>query len=187
MGIISRLLLLLYILAVMAALVVGAGVCLHFIPARVWQNELQWLINQQETLAVLAVMLLASFCLLSVALSSGKKSDILSGDVELQKGQDGEVKVTIPAIVGVVERAALLVAGVREVKANVYKVSGEVPLKVKMNIMLGQGYAAPVVSSKVNAAVNAALMAALQVSGVPVEVKVTEVTHAVVERERRVV
>ncbi len=52
---------------------------------------------------------------------------------------------------------------------------------------LSQGYTAQVVGEKVNQAVNEALMTAAKISGVPVEIKVTEVTHAIIERERRVV
>ena len=133
MGIISRLLLLLYVLAVMAALVVSAGVCLHLFPTQVWQDELNLIISRQETLFVIAIMFLASLCLLSAALSSSKKATAvvnLSGDVELQKGTSKEVSVTIPAIVSVVERAALSVVGVRQVEAKVNNQSGNIPVNV---------------------------------------------------------
>ena len=189
MGILGRLLLLLYVLAVMAALIVSAGVCLHFISAQTWQNELNWIIGRQETLVVLAVMFLASLCLLSIALASNKKAAVvnISGDIELEKGNESEVKVTVPALVGVVERAALNVVGVRQVSANVAKQGGEVPVNVKLEIVLSQNYAAPVVSAQVKEAVNAALKTVLQTPDAPVEVKVVEVTHAVIEREKRVV
>lgn len=188
MGIISRLLLFLYVLAVLAALVVSAGVCFHLIPEQLWQSALKEIISRQETLAVIGAMTVASLCLLCVVFS-GKKNSVEydSGDVELQKGQASEVFVAVEAITNVVERAALTVSGVREVHADVKKISGEVPLKIKMAIVLAQGYSAPQVSANVNSAVNSALMTALEISGVPTEVKVTEVTHAVVERERRVV
>lgn len=187
MGIISRLLLLLYVLAVMAALVVGAGVCLHFISTQVWQAYLNWIISSQETLIVIAVMFLASLCLLSMALSSKKGSVNVKGDVELQKGTFNEVKVAVPAIVSVVERAALSVQGVRQVEAKVQNKGGATPVNVQIEIILSQGYSAPEVSSLVKESVNKALETALQISDVPVEVKVTEVTHAVIEREKRVV
>lgn len=190
MGILGRLLLLLYVLAVMAALVVSAGVCLHFIPAQTWQDTLNWLIGRQETLAVLAVMFLASLCLLSMALSSKRKvAEVVdvSDDIELEKGNSGEVKVTVPALVGVVERAALNVVGVRQASANVAKKSGEVPVKVQLEIALSQNYAAPEISGQVKDSVNAALKTVLQIPNVPVEIKVVEITHAVIEREKRVV
>ena len=190
MGIISRLLLLLYVLAVIAALIVSAGVCLHFISAQVWQNELNWLISSQETLIVIAVMFLASLCLLSAALSSNKKAAAvvnLSGDVELEKGTQKEVSVTIPAIVSVVERAALSVAGVRQVEANVQNQGGNIPVKVQLSIILSQNYSAPEISAEVKKAVNEALQVVLEISDVPVEIKVSEITHAVIERERRVI
>ena len=188
MGIISRLLLLLYVLAVMAALVVSAGVCLHFIPAQIWQDNLNFIISSQETLIVIAVMFVASLCLLSMSLSSKKASVVnLSGDVELEKGTQKEVAVTIPAIVSVVERAALSVVGVRQVEAKVTNQGGAAPVNVQLSIILSQNYSAPEVSAEVKAAVNKALGVTLQISDVPVDIRVTEVTHAVIERERRVV
>lgn len=189
MGIISRLLLLLYVLAVMAALAVGAGVCLHFIPTQLWQSYLNWFLSIPETLIVIAVMFLASICLLTMALSGNAKKVALNlnGDVELQKGTFNEVKVAVPAIVSVVERATLSVQGVRQVEAKVLNKGGNNPVDVQIEIVLSQGYSAPEVSSLVKAAVNKALQVALQISDSPVEVKVTEVTHAVIEREKRVV
>ncbi len=189
MGILSRLLLLLYILAVMTALVVSAGVCLHFIPAQTWQNQLNWLLARQETLIVLVVMFVASLCLLSMALSSSKKATVvnLSGDVELQKGSKNEVKITVPAITSVVERAALNVVGVRQVEAKVSNQGGAVPVNVQLNIVLSQNYAAPEISAQVKTSVNRALQTLMQIPEAPVEIKVVEVTHAVIEREKRVV
>lgn len=189
MGILSRLLLLLYVLAVMAALVIGAGVCLHFFPTQVWQENLNQILARQETLIVIAVMFLASLCLLTMAVSSSKKASVinLSGDVELQKGTFNEVKVTIPAIVSVVERAALSVVGVRQVEAKVANQGGNSPVNVNLSIVLSQSYSAPETSAAVKTAVNKALQVALEITDVPVEVQVTEITHAVLEREKRVV
>ena len=187
MGILSRLLLFLYVLVVIAALVIAAGVCLNYIPTQLWQDELKFIIRQQETLAVLVVMLIASFCLLNAAVSGKKSVKILNTDVELAKDVTGEVKITIEALTGVVERAALTVTGVRQVSAKVYRQEGNVPLKVQLEIVLSQGYTAQIIGEKVNRAVNDALMTTAQISDVPVELKVTEVTHAIIERERRVV
>ena len=188
MGIISRLLLVMYAIIVTAVLAICVGVYFNVIPD--WQNQLAWLIKRQETLAVICIMILAGICLIHSALSTGKKNveEILSeDDVELQKGKAGEVKVTILAITNVVERAALTVQGVREVKAAVNKKAGEIPIKVRLEIVLSQGYSAPEVSAKINSAIESALQRTLQIGGVKAEIRVTEVTHAIVERERRVV
>ena len=111
----------------------------------------------------------------------------MSGDVELEKGTQKEVSVTIPAIVSVVERAALSVAGVRQVEANVQNQGGNIPVKVQLSIILSQNYSAPEISAEVKKAVNEALQVVLEISDVPVEIKVSEITHAVIERERRVI
>lgn len=187
MGILSRLLLFLYVLAVIAALVAIAGVCLKFIPEQIWRNELQMIIQRQETLAVIGIMFLASLCLLSVVFSSKKSARLIESDIELQKDVTGEVRITIKALTDVAERAALIVKGVREVNAKVYKQSGKTPLIVRLDLVLSQGYTAQTVGEQVKKAVNQALITTAQISDVPVEINVTEVTHAVIERERRVI
>ena len=190
MGIIRRLILLFYIPIILAALVVCAGVCLQLIPENLWRTELQNLIVREETLPVLAVMALAGLILWTgVFARSSKSSDVslLSGDVHLEIGKPGEVKVAVPAIVSVVERAAIIVSGVREASASVYKQSGEMPIKIRLEIVLGQGFSAPKVSEATVAAIDEALLTTLQLPKVPVEVRVTEVTHAIIERDKRVV
>jgi len=187
MGILSRLLLFFYVAAVIVALAAVAGVCLNLIPAKIWQNYLDVILKSQETLMVLAIMAVASLCLLCVVFSGKKTSPIISSDIELQKDETGEVKITIEAIAGIVERAALTVNGVREVVPDVSKQSGNVPLKIHLDLVLSQGYTAQKVCERVNQSVNDALNTATQISNVPIEMKVTEVTHAIVERERRVV
>ena len=186
MGILGRLLLL-YVLAVMVALAASAGVCLHLISTQVWQNELQWIISRQETLIVLAVMFLASLCLLMMALSSKKKPDVSSNEIQLHKGTENEIVITSQAIISIVDKAARSVEGVRQVDTQVFGQPGDVPMNIKMSLILGQNYSAPNVSAQVKSAVNEALNKVLQVSNIPVEVKVTEVTHAALEREKRVV
>ena len=190
MGIIRRLILLFYVLAVVAALVICAGVCLKLIPVDVWQRELNYIIAREETLAALACMALASLILLTGLFA--RKSDnegmsLVSGDIHLEKDRPGEVKVTVPAVVGVVERAAVTVSGVRSAEASVYRQEGEIPIKVRLTIVLSQGFSAPRVSENVTAAINDALRTALELENVPVEVKVNEITHAIIERDKRVV
>ena len=191
MGILSRLLLFFYVIAVMAGLVVCAGVCLNLFPQEFLQSRLNEIISKQETWAVIGVMFVASLCLLSAVFSSDKKKreeDFLSDDdIELQKGQTGEVRITVDAIKNVVEQAAVTVQGVRQVKAEVFNQRGEIPVKIDLEIILGQGYSAPKVSEEINSTVNQALQTATELSNIPVKIKVTEVTHAILEREKRVV
>ena len=185
MGIIRRLILLFYILAVLATAIVCAGVYLQIIPADVWQNELQHILARQETLAVLVVMILASLILLTAVFArSSKGLSIASGDVHLEVGQPGEVKVTVPAIISVVERAAITVSGVREVEASVYQQSGDMPIKVRVTIALGQGFSAPRVSEAAVAAIDDALQTALELPAVPVEVKVKQIVKPVTQKRR---
>ena len=188
MGIIRRLILLFYILIIVAALIICAGVCLKIIPVSVWQKELDFIIGRQETLIFLAGMMIASLILLGGVFSRNKSViSALSGDVHLEVGKPGEVKVTVPAIISVVERAAITINGVREVKASIYQQSGDMPIKVRLTITLSQGYSAPKVSEEATAAIEDALLTTLELQKVPIEIKVDEVTHAITERDRRVV
>lgn len=189
MGIIRRLILLFYVPAVLIVVAVCTGVCLQFIPENVWQHYLKFLIAREETLAVLAGMALASVILLPAVFSRRKSRELAlaTGDVHLEVGKAGEVKVTVPAIVSLIERAAITVSGVREVSASVYQQSGDMPIRVRITITLGQGFSAPKVSEATVAAIDEALRTALELPNVPVEVKVDEVTHAIVERDKRVV
>ena len=189
MGIIRRLILLFYVLAVLAALIICAGVCLQFIPPDVWEEELRYIIASEETLAALGCMALASLILLTGIFSrrSDKGMSLMSDDVHLEIGKPGEVKVTIPAIVSVIERAAVMVSGVRAAEASVYRQDGEVPIKVRLTIVLSQGFSAPQVSEEAVANIGNALWTALELHNVPVEVKVNEITHAIVERDKRVI
>ena len=189
MGIVRRLILLFYVLAVLAVLVICAGVCLQLIPADVWQNELKFIIVQEETLMALGVMAFASLILLTAVFSRSPKGglSLATGDVHLEKDKPGEVKVTVPAIVSVIERAAITVSGVREATATVYRQIGDMPIRVHLTITLGQGFSAPSVSEATVASVEEALRTALELSNVPIEVRVNEVTHAIIERNKRVV
>ena len=188
MGILRRLILLFYALAVLAMSVICAGVCLRLIPDSVWQKELEFILTRPETLAVIAVIIIASLILLTgVFARSGSSMSIASGDVHLEQGKPGEVKVAVPAIVEVVERAAIIVSGVRDAEASVYKQSGDMPIKIQLTIALGQGYSAPRVSEEATTSINTALRTALELQNVPVEIRVKEVTHAITERDKRVV
>jgi len=183
---IRRLILLVYVVTVLAVLIICAGVCVGLMPYEVVENEMRYAIGRDETLPVIGCMTLASLILLTqVKKTTGITA--AKGDVHLEAGKPGEVKVTIRAIVSVIERAALTISGVREAKATVYRQSGEVPIRIAMTITLSQGYSAPQVSEEVVRSVDDALKVALELSNVPVEVQVEEITHAIIEREKRVV
>ena len=186
MGIVSRFFLLLYVLVVGTAVVAFAGVLLKFIPKQIWQNYLHYIMVRPETLAVLGVMLFFSLFFFCYCFTP-RKEQVAAGELLLRAGEPGEVKVTIEAIKRVVERAALSVNGVRDVKVVLLKKKGEMPIAARLTIILGQGHAAPVVSEAVVHAIDKAVFTALQIGGISVDVKVKDITNAVVERKQRVV
>lgn len=189
MGIIRRLILLFYVLLVLGALIICAGVCLKIIPPNIWQKELEFIIAREETLMILAGMLAASLILLTGVFSRSSKGglSVASGDIHLEEGKPGEVKIAVPAIIDVIERAAITINGVREAQASVYKKDGAMPINVRLTITLGQGFSAPKVSEAAVVAIDNALSTTLELTDVPVEVKVEEITHAITGRDKRVV
>ena len=186
MGIVSRFFLLLYVLVVGAAVVIFAGVCLQLIPKQIWQTYLNYILIQKETLIILAVMLFFSLYFLGVAFSS-KKNPRAVGEIILKEGEPGEVKVAVAAIRHITERAALSLSGVREAEVVINTQKGEVPIAIKVTIILGQGHTAPVVSEAVVNAIDRTIFNTLQMGGVPVDISVKDITNAVVERKQRVV
>ena len=186
MGIVSRFFLLLYVLVVSVTVLVFAGVCLQLIPKQIWQFYLNYIIVQQETVIILAVMLFFSLFFLGFVFSSRKDTQAF-GEILLKEGEPGEVKVAIDAIKRLIERATLSINGVREANVTIFKNKAESPISVRLTIILGQGHSAPTVSEYVVNAIDKALFKALQIGGVPVDVKVKDITNAVVERKQRVV
>ncbi len=187
MGIVSRFFLLLYVLVVISVVVIFAGVCLQLIPKQIWQTYLNYILIQQETLVALAIMLFFSLYFLGFAFSSSKKDLKATGEILLKEGEPGEVKVAVEAINHIIERAALSVNGVREAKVDIIKQKGEVPIAIKLTIVMGQGHSAPVVSEAAVNAIDKAVFTALQIGGIPVDVSVRDITNAVIERKQRVV
>ena len=187
MGIMSRVLLLLYALVVGAVTVIIASACLNFMPANFWQPSLKFILAQPETLIALAVMLLLSLFFLTRVFVSHEAPTVADDEIILRQGLSGEVKVALDAIQRITERAALSVNGVRESQAVIFKKGKDTPIAVRLSIVLGQGFAAPTVSENAVNAVNNAILTALQIPAVPVEVTVKDITNAVIERRQRVV
>ena len=185
MNVLSRFFLLLYVLVVGTSVAAFAGVCLKLIPKKLWQGYLNYILVQPETIVVLAVMLFLSFHFLIFCFT--KKEQVAAGEIILRAGEPGEVKVSVEAIKRVIERATLSVSGVRDVKITLLKKKGEMPIAVRLVIVMGQGHTAPVVSEAVVNAVDKAIFTALQIGDVPVDVKIKDINNAVVERKKRVV
>lgn len=186
MGIISRFFLFLYVLVVLVSVIVFAGVCLQLIPQQVWQFYLNYIITQEETLIILAVMMFLSFCFFGMIFSSNKNPNVI-GEIILKEGEQGEVRVEIEAIKRIIERATLSVGGVRESEVKILKSKAELPFSANVTIVLSQGYSAPAVSEAIINNVNKTIAETLEINSVTLEVKVKDITNAIVERKQRVV
>ncbi len=189
MGIMNRFLLLVYALFISVSVLGAAGVVLQLIPEGIFLNELHYVSARPETMAVLVVVFLLGIHLIGAALFSGtssdKKKDVRSGEIALVTGEQGEVNIAVPAVKSLSERIALSVHGVRGAQAKLVTGRKEgTPLTISMQLILLQGNSAPSIGTQVTRAVQQELAATLNLSNVPVEISITEISNAPLEKKR---
>ena len=111
-----------------------------------------------------------------------------SGEFLLKKTDFGLVRVDFSVIEKIVERTLAQVEGIAEVNIAVEKVADRVaPLKVKLTMILAEGFSAPKVSEKADKVINDALRNFLQLEFfVPVEVRIKQIEQVVAPKRRRV-
>ena len=111
-----------------------------------------------------------------------------SGEFLLKKTDFGLVRVDFSVIGKIVERTLAQVEGIAEVNIAVEKVTDRVaPLRVKLTMILAEGFSAPKVSEKADKVINDALRNFLQLEFfVPVEVRIKQIEQVVAPKRRRV-
>lgn len=111
-----------------------------------------------------------------------------SGEFLLKKTDFGLVRVDFSVIEKIVERTLAQVEGIAEVNIAVEKVTDRVvPLRVKLTMILAEGFSAPKVSEKADKVINDALRNFLQLEFfVPVEVRIKQIEQVVAPKRRRV-
>lgn len=187
MGIINRFLLFLYGLGVGLLSLGVAAACLKLLPEHVWVNEMKYGLQQQETLAAVGVFLVLSiYFVLYCFFSSSDKKPSTEKEVILLKGADGEIKVAADAVRNVVEREAMAATFVRDAKARVVPMGKEegTPLRLEVQLVLLSGANVPKVSNEVTSNVKTHLRQTMDIPDVPLEVSVSEITNAPVEKKR---
>ena len=150
---------------------------LHVLSEDVFFNNLRFLLRQQEAPAVIGTLILFAFYFCCVSFFSGEKKVAPLKELTLNKGDGGQINVTVEAVKGLAERTALAVTNVREVTATVLPGSGEKELTVKMAMSILAGANAPQVSSEVIAGVKSELNSTLSVMNADVSVSVTEISN----------
>ncbi len=190
MGILNRILLLPFSLLMMALTVAAAAAALHLIPESVWLNELRYALSRQELLAGCAVFFLLSLNFFFAVFSGRSDTGRLHGEIMIVDTPTGAVQVELSAIRGIVERVALGISGVREVSAAVSvprkKNDATVPLHVDLKVVLAAHAHLSAVSEQLTERIRQDLMNVLGIDGVPVAIRVTDVSNITGQSKRRV-
>ena len=182
MGIINRLLLLPYTLVAMALAVVVLAAALRIVPESVWLNELRYALSRQELLAVCGVFFLVSLKFFFAVFSRTSSPVRTSGEFMVVDTPAGAVQVAVPAVRGIVERAALSMQGVRTAAAAISvhdapKDSPATPMQVELKVTLAEHTGVNAVSEELTAKVRQELHDVLGIPEVPVMLRVTEIAN----------
>lgn len=192
MGVINRILLLLFSVIIIAGVGICAAVFLHAFPESLWMEQLRFLLSRKETLIALVLIGIIALHFLSVSLSFSAGNDddysesIQSDEMNILKADTGSILVSINAIKKLSERMAKTVAGVRDAKASVSRTKND-PLKIKMTLFITQGIDATIVGQAAAKEVQAAIDTSLKISNVPVDVFIKNISNERLANDRRVV
>lgn len=190
MGILDRILLMLYTILIAVSSVGVLGVCLQLIPTDlVWTSFLD-LYGRWETGAVGFVLLMVSLKLLIASVSSNKKKTEVRKEAVIIHGQLGDVQVSVGAVKNLVDKTARSVKGVRDVKIEVLieaPKSGSTEdgaVKVNLRIVIGQESHVVEVSDEVRELVKNSLMNTVGLTAVSIDVTVDDISNASVQKQR---
>lgn len=191
MGILNRLLLLPLTLLTMALAVVAAAAALQLIPESIWLNELHYALSREEFLAVCIVVFLLGLKLFFAVFAVRSHGGRAHGEIMVIDTPAGAVQVELSAIRGIVERVALGVSGVREASAHVSvparQTEGTVPLQVELKLVLAVQAHLSAVSAQLTERIRQDLLNLLGIEGVPVAIRVTDVSNVTAQSKKRVV
>ena len=111
-----------------------------------------------------------------------------SGEFLLKKTDFGLVRVDYSVIEKIANRAVEQVRGIKEVSVSVESVTSRVtPFKIRLTMILAEGFSAPKVSETADKVINDALRNFLQLEFfVPVEVRIKQIEQVVAPKRRRV-
>ena len=111
-----------------------------------------------------------------------------SGEFLLKKTDFGLVRVDFVVVEKIANRVVAQVRGIKEVNVSVEKVTSNIaPFKIRLTMILAEGFSAPKVSESADKVINDALRNLLQLEFfVPVEVRVKQIEQVVAPKRRRV-
>lgn len=182
----NRFLLLIYTLCIGLASLAVAGVCLKLVPEQLWKNAVFFAADRWETLGASALVFLFSLYLLSVSVTpSKKKTEKVPDELTLDGGDNGQVKVSVEAVKRLAERVACAIHGVRETHVKLYSPkSGESTVGLGLELVLLQGVSVPDIGNQAAQAVRRELGDTMNLTDLKVDVSVSDITNAPVDKKR---
>jgi len=186
MGIINRFLLFVYTICMGIVSVIVAGICLNLIPEHIWLNEIRFAVARPEVLAVLAAVFLLSLYLLSVSVSTtAKQKEKTPTDLLLVEGESGGVRVSVAAVQNMAERAVSTIRGVREAHVKVRPLKdGEKTVSLALQMVLTNGVSVPETGQHATEIIREELARTLNLAETKVDVSVSDISNAPVDRKR---
>lgn len=171
---------------------VSAGIvalCLHFVPDRVLLNEYEYCVNQWQTGAAAAVLLLLSLHLLLCCFDRSKKREVHAKELLILQGQTGQVNVSLPAICNMAETLAADVRGIRQAKVSAAvehrKDKGDF-LKLSLKLDVGRERNLQELSDDVRKALSAYLVQIAGIHDVDIDISVQTIAGGVSVKKRRI-
>jgi uncharacterized alkaline shock family protein YloU len=144
-------------------------------------------IARPDVLAVLAIILLLSLYMLKVSLSTtkGEPKWRVPTELLLVDGENGKVRVSAEAVQGLAERAATAIKGVREANVRIKPMkAGDTSVSLSVSVVLTHGISVPDVGERVSEEIRRDMSDSLSLSDTKVEVSVTDISNAPVDRKR---
>lgn len=196
MGMMNRVLLFLAALLLLALSVLWLAVSLGAVPDTVWQNEMLYALSRKEGVLAAAVILLLSVHLLGVSVHR-KDEDALArrGEFLVVRSKTGSCQVSLAAVRDLVDRTVREVRAVRDVKVKPQvcrrkdKKTGEKLEQLELSLFLTVGREAriPALEQELEQKAAEALQRSLDLTDVPLAIRVTDITDAQPVRTQRVV
>lgn len=190
MGIINRFLLFVYAVVVLSFALFIIALIVRPIPDEVLFNEFRFLLHQSWTLTIFGAVSFFSLYFMLYAFFTGEKkeTELPKDNSVIIKTETGEVRIAKDAIEALADREATSVSGVREsiTEINVSNKDGEIPLSLKLSLILISGANVPKISDEVVKAVKNRIFDSLDIKDVPVSISVRDLNSAPGENMKRV-
>ena len=191
MGLLNRLFLCLYALAVLLLTLGAFAFVFPLLPEFYFLEAYSFAAAQWETTAgVLAVLFLLSVHFLVSSLTGTAKKAHEDKEVILVHSASGDVKVAVEAVRNMMEKLTRAVPGVREAKVRVRSErSAETgsSVKIGIHIVIGQEQNVAAISDAIRSSAEQHLHETVGVQDFALEIAVDDISNAAVTKKQRVV